>query len=236
MSKHILIIEDEPDLVAMLEFNLHQEGFIPRSAKTGNDGITLSLESPKPDLVLLDLMLPDISGTEVCRRLRSNPLTKDIPVLMCTARDSEVDRVVGFEVGADDYVVKPFSIRELILRIRAILKRSKVNPETPDESEHSEVISFGVIRLDPSAHLSWIDDEQIQLTALEFKLIMTFLNRKGKVQTREQLLQDVWDYDVNVTTRTVDTHIRRLREKLGDVAGEYIETVRGVGYRLRKEP
>jgi len=235
MSKHILIIEDEPDLVAMLEFNLRQQGFIPRSAKTGGAGLELAVKAPIPDLVLLDLMLPDISGTEVCRQLRSDPMTRDIPVLMCTARDSEVDRVVGFELGADDYVVKPFSVRELILRIRAILKRSK-KTISPSEPERTENIVFGLIKLDPLGHRAWIRDDEVQLTALEFKLTITFLERKGRVQSRERLLQDVWDYDSNVTTRTVDTHIRRLREKLGPIAGEYIETVRGVGYRLRENP
>ena len=180
-------------------------------------------------------MLPDISGSEVCRSLRSDTATQDIPVLMCTARDSEVDRVVGFELGADDYVVKPFSIRELILRIRAILKRAK-NAQGKSEEKISDSVSFGLIKLDPSAHRSWIGEQEIQLTALEFKLIITFLGRKGRVQSRERLLQDVWDYDSNVTTRTVDTHIRRLREKLGREAGNYIETVRGVGYRLRENP
>lgn len=235
MTKHILIIEDEVDLVAMLEFNLHQEGFTTCSTLTGMDGLQAAHEDPRPDLILLDLMLPDISGTEVCRSLRQDPKTQSIPVLMCTARASELDRVVGFEIGADDYVVKPFSVRELILRIRAILKRSSQD-KTTETNEINAQMTFGLLTLDEGAHRSWIDGKEIQLTALEFRLIKTFLDRKGQVQSRETLLQDVWDYDVNVTMRTVDTHIRRLREKLGDEVSAYLETVRGVGYRLRKKP
>jgi two-component system, OmpR family, phosphate regulon response regulator PhoB len=235
MSFHILVIEDEPDLVSILEFNLRQEGFIPRCAMTGKGGLELAHQSPRPDLVVLDLMLPDISGTEVCRTLKNDPATQHIPVLMCTARDSELDRVVGFELGADDYVVKPFSVRELILRIRAILKRAQsTSIESPLPQEDNLV--FGILRLETAAHRAWIEEKEIQLTALEFKLIKTFMKRKGRVQSREQLLQDVWDYDVNVTTRTVDTHVRRLRDKLGTEAGDYVETVRGVGYRMRETP
>ena len=235
MAAHILVIEDEPDLVNILEFNLKQEGFIPRSAMTGKEGIESAKQIPKPDLVVLDLMLPDISGTEVCRTLRNDPQTKDIPVIMCTARDSEVDRVVGFELGADDYVVKPFSVRELILRIRAVLKRAKPSGEV-QEKRQEQSLTFGVLRLDEAAHRTWVGEEEVQLTALEFRLIKTFMERRGRVQSRERLLQDVWDYDANVTTRTVDTHIRRLREKLGLEAGDYLETVRGVGYRMRETP
>ena len=230
---HILIIEDEADLATTLEFNLRQEGFHPRTAGTGHEGLRSAEMTPRPDLVILDLMLPDISGTEVCRKLRGNPETATIPVIMCTARDSEVDRVVGFELGADDYVVKPFSVRELILRVRAVLKRSQGHAAA---SVEPKLLQFGILKLDEGAHRSWVDNEEVQLTALEFKLIRTFLTRKGRVQSRERLLQDVWDYDALVTTRTVDTHIRRLREKLGSTAGEYIETVRGVGYRLRDNP
>jgi len=235
MTAHILVIEDERDLVTILEFNLKQEGFIPRSAMTGKEGIELAKQLPTPDLVILDLMLPDISGTEVCRTLKNDPVTQNIPVVMCTARDSELDKVVGFELGADDYVVKPFSVRELMLRIRAILKRAQPSSElTAPLSEGS--LTFGLLQLNEAAHRVWVGDEEIKLTALEFKLIKTFVKRKGRVQSREQLLQDVWDYDVNVTTRTVDTHVRRLRDKLGREAGNYVETVRGVGYRMRETP
>jgi two-component system phosphate regulon response regulator PhoB len=173
-------------------------------------------------------MLPDISGIEVCRQLRANRRTQGIPVLMLTAKGEEIDRVVGFEVGADDYVVKPFSVRELTLRVRALIRRSqKVEPDQDD-------ISFGRLRIDSGAHQVWVDGQEVVLTALEFRLLTTLLVRRGRVQTRERLLQDVWGIDADVTTRTVDTHVKRLRQKLVE-AGEYIETLRGVGYRFRSE-
>ena len=229
MSALILIVEDEADLVTTLEYNLRNEGYQTRTAQTGRVGLELATRDPVPDLVLLDLMLPDISGTEVCRRLRANPATAKVPVLMLTAKGEEIDRVVGFEVGADDYVVKPFSLRELLLRVDAILRRTR------PEQESSTQIVFGRLTLDEAAHRAWIDDEETALTALEFKLLVTFLSRRGRVQSRERLLDDVWGYGVGVTTRTVDTHVKRLREKLGP-AGGYIETVRGVGYRFRARP
>ncbi|MCA9561094.1 MAG: response regulator transcription factor, partial [Myxococcales bacterium] len=184
---------------------------------------------PIPDLVLLDLMLPDMSGTEVCRKLRADERTKDVPVMMVTAKGEEIDRVVGFEVGADDYVVKPFSLRELLLRVRAVLRRARTGEESEDE------ITFGRLRIDTPGHHVWVDEEEVKLTALEFRLLTTFHARRGRVQTREMLLSDVWGYQAEVTTRTVDTHVKRLREKLGE-AGQYIETVRGVGYRFRARP
>jgi two-component system phosphate regulon response regulator PhoB len=174
-------------------------------------------------------MLPDLPGTEVCRRLREHERTRELPIVMCTAKDTEIDRVVGFEVGADDYVVKPFSVRELALRVRAMLRRSQRT-----EAE-SEILRFGRLKVDREAHRVWIDDAEVTLTALEFRLLYTFLSRKGRVQSREALLSDVWGIDAEVTTRTVDTHVKRLREKLGEV-GDYIETLRGVGYRFRDQP
>jgi two-component system phosphate regulon response regulator PhoB len=174
-------------------------------------------------------MLPDLSGTEVCRRLKNGEKTKHIPVVMVTARAEEIDRVVGFEVGADDYVVKPYSMRELMLRVGAILKRSR------GAEEEREEINFGELRLDRPGHRVWVENEEIRLTALEFRLLTTFYDRRGRVQTRERLLTDVWGYQAEVTTRTVDTHMKRLREKL-KAAGVYIETVRGVGYRMRTHP
>lgn len=234
--QRILIIEDEVDLVATVEFNLRQEGYDPVSATTGRAGLELARSQPAPDLILLDLMLPDLSGTEICRKLKANPGTASIPVIMCTARSSEVDRVVGFELGADDYVVKPFSVRELMLRVRAVLKRSQ-NPEPTGALEkQTETYSFGLIRMDEGAHKVWVHETEAPVTALEFRLLKTFMTRRGRVQSRERLLQDVWEYEADVTTRTVDTHIRRLRDKLGPVAGDYIETVRGVGYRMREQP
>lgn len=229
MSGLILIVEDERDLVANLEYNLQREGYQTRSALTGGAALELIAEDPVPDLVVLDLMLPDLSGIEVCRHLRMAERTRRVPVLMLTAKGEEIDRVVGFEVGADDYMVKPFSVRELMLRIRAILRRSE--PIAPETAE----LSFGRVRVDNAGHRVWVDGEEVVLTALEFRLLMTLLTRRGRVQTRDVLLSDVWGIDADVTTRTVDTHVKRLRQKLG-AAGEYVETLRGVGYRLRTRP
>ena len=229
MNATILIIEDEPDLIRTVAYNLQKEGFSTRTAETGSAGLDLAFQEPIPDLVLLDLMLPDTTGTEVCRTLRADPRTAKVPVIMVTARGEEVDRVVGFEVGADDYVVKPFSTRELILRIRAVLKRAGVEPK----SEVDDVLNHGALKVSISGHRVWVYDEEIMLTALEFKLLTTLMSRKGRVQTRTRLLDDVWDYDAEVTTRTVDTHVKRLRSKLGS-ASKYIETIRGVGYTVRE--
>jgi two-component system phosphate regulon response regulator PhoB len=229
MSALILIVDDEPDLVSTLDYNLTKAGYQTRTAYTGEDGLALSEQSPRPDLIILDLMLPDISGTEVCRRLRASDKTRDIPVLMLTAKGEEIDRVVGFEVGADDYVTKPYSVRELMLRIGAILRRATAE----GLGEHME--SFGRLRVDREGHRVWVDDMEVSLTALEFRLLTTFLARKGRVQSRDLLLADVWGIESEVTTRTVDTHVKRLREKLG-LAGSYVETLRGVGYRFRDRP
>jgi two-component system phosphate regulon response regulator PhoB len=225
VSGLILIVEDEKDLVSTLEYNLQQEGFHTRSAMTGGAALELADQTPHPDLILLDLMLPDMSGIEVCRKLRQEETTRGIPILMLTAKGEEIDRVVGFETGADDYVVKPFSVRELLLRIKAILRRIQ-----PAEEEQ-EQIRFGRLRMNVPAHQAWVDDQEIRLTALEFRLLKTLVGRKGRVQSRDTLLSDVWGIDADVTTRTVDTHVKRLREKLGP-AGRYIETLRGVGYRF----
>jgi two-component system, OmpR family, phosphate regulon response regulator PhoB len=229
MSNLILIVEDERDLLETLDYNLQREGYRTRCAATGAEAVALASERPVPDLILLDLMLPDMSGTEVCRSLRAQDGTRHIPVVILTAKGEEIDRVVGFEVGADDYVTKPYSVRELVLRIRAILRRTHAS-----EAE-GEQLDFGILRLDTSAHRAWVDGEEIQLTALEFKLLTTLMKRRGRVQTREVLLTDVWGFSADVTTRTVDTHVKRLRHKIGE-AGAYIETLRGVGYRFRSQP
>ena len=226
----ILVIEDEVDLATTLEYSLKREGYQVRVAHTGRAGLEAAALEPVPDLVVLDLMLPDLSGTEVCRRLRENERTRELPIVMCTAKGSELDRVVGFEVGADDYVVKPYSVRELLLRIRALLRRSQRT-----ETAAGEPVKFGRLRLDREAHRAWVDEVELSLTALEFRLLSAFLARKGRVQTRDSLLSDVWGIEADVTTRTVDTHVKRLREKLGE-AGAYIETLRGVGYRFRDQP
>ena len=224
----ILVIEDERDLQKVLEYNLKQAGYEVLAALTGQDGLRLAREH-RPDLVLLDLMLPDLSGTEVCKSLKSDEKTKDIPVIMCTAKGEEIDRVIGLELGADDYVVKPFSVRELLLRIKAVLKRSRGEPET------TPITEFGRLRIDRDAHRVWSDKTEVELTALEFRLLVTLVDRRNRVQTRATLLDDVWGIEADITTRTVDTHVKRLREKLGK-AGEYIETVRGVGYRFAEAP
>jgi two-component system phosphate regulon response regulator PhoB len=228
----VLVIEDEVDLATTVEYNLKAEGFQVRLAHTGRQGLTSATAEPLPDVIVLDLMLPDLSGTEICRRLRDQERTRDIPVVMCTAKGEEIDRVVGFEVGADDYVVKPFSVRELILRIRALLRR--VDSTRRVDGEPS-MIRFGRLKIDRDAHRAWVDENEIALTALEFRLLHAFMSRRGRVQTREALLSDVWGIEADVTTRTVDTHVKRLREKLGE-AGMYIETLRGVGYRFKDAP
>jgi two-component system phosphate regulon response regulator PhoB len=221
----ILIVDDERDLVQVVEFNLRQAGFETASAFDGERAL-LQIKQRVPDLIVLDLMLPDIPGTEICRSIKSNPRTKHVPVIMLTARGEEVDRVVGFELGADDFVTKPFSVRELVLRIKAVLRRGAgVEEDRPRER-------VGPVRIDPAAHRAFVGQGEIELTALEFKLLATFMSRLGRVQTREMLLQDVWEMSSELQTRTVDTHVKRLREKLGDEGRELVETVRGVGYRM----
>jgi two-component system phosphate regulon response regulator PhoB len=229
MDTTILIIEDEKDLREILEYNFRKDGYGVQGAANGADGLHLLGQPSPPSLVILDLMLPDMSGMEICRRIRQDRKTASIPVLMLTARSEEIDRVMGFEVGADDYVTKPFSVRELLLRVKALIKRAGA-PAAP-----SEEVRFGVLRIDFPAHRVWVNDEETVLTALEFNLLRTLFVRKGRVQTREVLLNDVWDISADVTTRTVDTHVKRLREKIGE-ADKYVETVRGVGYRFARTP
>jgi two-component system phosphate regulon response regulator PhoB len=225
--KRILIIEDEKDLADLLAFNLEKEGFITRCAFDGNDGLDAA-RSEHPDLVVLDLMLPGIMGTEVCKALRKDPRTARIPVLMVTAKSDEIDRVVGFEVGADDYIVKPFSMRELTLRIKAILRRC-VNEPAPTPV----LLTLGGILIDTERHRVISSDTEIDLTSTEFKLLLYLVERRGRVISRDQLLQDVWSYNEVGDTRTVDTHITRLRSKLGP-PGEQIKTVRGFGYKIEE--
>jgi two-component system phosphate regulon response regulator PhoB len=220
----VLVIEDEQDLQTVLGYNLQQAGHEVLAATLGREGLQLA-RTRAPHIVILDLMLPDLPGTDICKELKRDPKTAHIPVLMLTAKGEEIDRVVGFEVGADDYVVKPFSVRELLLRIDAILRRAR------GESEPQGVISFGELRIDRDGHRVWVEEREVELTALEFKLLLTLYERRNRVQERAVLLDDVWNIKADITTRTVDTHVKRLREKLGK-AGEYIQTVRGVGYRF----
>lgn len=228
MPSHILVVEDERDLQRVLTYNFKQAGFDVVSAPDGETALR-AMKEERFDIVLLDLMLPDMPGTEVCRRLKQSPQTSAVPVVMVTAKGEEIDRIVGFELGADDYVVKPFSVRELVLRVRAILRRA----EGPAEAE--ERFTFGKLEVDRAAHRAWVDGQEVGFTALELRLLTMLHDRRGRVLTRDLLLDEVWGSHVDVTARNVDTHVKRVREKLG-VAGEYIETVRGVGYRFRAEP
>ena len=229
MTSRVLIIEDEPDIRKTIDYNLSKESYEVIQAASIDEG-EKALASNKIDVIILDLMLPDGSGLTLCRDIKSEPSTKNIPVIILTAKTEEVDRVVGFELGADDYVTKPFSVRELILRVKAILKRGASTEIKTDNVQDS----FGELTLNYDEHQAYINNEEISLTALEFKLLKHLINRKGRVQTRDQLLEDVWGYSSNVTTRTVDTHIKRLREKLG-IVGEHIQTIRGVGYRFSRK-
>lgn len=224
----VLVIDDEHDIQDVLEFNLRAAGFDVLRATRGSEGLRLARET-HPDLVLLDLMLPDTSGIEICRTLKSEVTTRRVPVVMVTAKNDEIDRVVGFELGADDYIVKPFSVRELVLRVRAVLRRHDPPPAP------GRAVEFGDLRIDRDAHRVWVRDEEVDLTALELKLLLTLFDRKNRVQSRESLLETVWGMDARISTRTVDAHVKRLREKLAE-ARDYIETVRGVGYRFVDEP
>ena len=226
----ILVIEDERDLQQVLAYNLRREGHEVLQALEGAEGLRMA-RSQKPGMVLLDLMLPDLPGTEVCKALKAEPATREIPVLMLTAKGEEIDRVLGFELGAEDYVVKPFSVRELLLRIQAILRRVQ-SARAPDPKG---IVAFGRLRIDTAAHRTWVDGQEIQLTAIEFRLLGMLYERRNRVQTRASLLEDVWGLQADTETRTVDTHVKRLREKLGP-AESYIETVRGVGYRFKGNP
>jgi two-component system, OmpR family, phosphate regulon response regulator PhoB len=225
MGQRILVVDDEPDLLELVRVNLSQAGFEVETAETGRQALERARRAA-PDLLILDLMLPDLSGTEVCRHLRADSSHAEIPIIMLTARADEVDRVVGLEIGADDYVTKPFSPRELTLRVRAVLRRRQ-----PASAAGAQVLERAALRLDPERHRCFVEQNEIELTAKEFALLHGLMMRPGRVMTREQLLDDVWGTDIAVTTRTIDTHLKRLREKLGS-ASHLIETVRGVGYRF----
>jgi two-component system phosphate regulon response regulator PhoB len=225
----ILVIEDEPDIRKNLEYNLSREGFSVSTAASISEANTL-LTSTDYNLILLDLMLPDGSGLDLCKSIKSNSDTESIPIIILTAKDDEVDKVVGFELGADDYVTKPFSVRELVLRVKAVLKRGSKKKEIVEV-----VRQFGDLKIDVDSHEVHVDDAKINLTALEFRLLRQLVDTRGRVQSRDQLLSDVWGYSAEVTTRTVDTHVKRLREKLGPM-GKYVHTIRGVGYKFARSP
>ena len=225
----IIVIEDEPDIRRNLEYNLSREGFSVSTAASISEANML-LTSTDYNLILLDLMLPDGSGLDLCKSIKSNSNTESIPIIILTAKDDEVDKVVGFELGADDYVTKPFSVRELILRVKAVLKRGSKKKEIVEV-----VRQFGDLKIDVDSHEVHVDDAKINLTALEFRLLRQLVDTRGRVQSRDQLLSEVWGYSAEVTTRTVDTHVKRLREKLGPM-GKYVQTIRGVGYKFARSP
>ncbi|MCS7337664.1 MAG: response regulator transcription factor [Verrucomicrobiae bacterium] len=224
MRPRVLVVDDEPDAVEVIEFNLKQAGFDVTTAADGEEALRKA-RAQAPDLIVLDVMLPELDGFEVCKLLRRDPATANIPIIMLTAKAAEVDRVVGLELGADDYVTKPFSPRELVLRVRKLLERGK------NQAPKRERFVYGDLEVDIPYHQVTVRGKRVELTATEFKLLVVLVERAGRVQSREQLLRDVWDYNPDMETRTVDTHMRRLRAKLGPAA-KYLETIRGVGYRF----
>ena len=224
MKQKILIVDDEPDALELVKVNLVTAGFFVATAEDGEEALKKA-RSLNPDLILLDVMLPLVDGLEVCKILRRDDATRDIPIIMLTAKAAEIDRVLGLELGADDYVTKPFSPRELVLRVKALLRRGKTSEDTADQ------IRIGHLLIDIPRHSVHVQNRPIELTATEFKLLTMLAQRRGRVLTRELLLRDVWEYDTTIDSRTVDTHMRRLREKLG-AAAKYLDTVRGVGYRF----
>ena len=226
MPQTVLVVDDERDIVELLRYNLAQAGFRVVSASEGRQAIDLARRE-RPDLIVLDLMLPVLPGAEVARLLKQDPATRGIPILMLTARGEEVDRIVGFELGADDYVVKPFSPRELVLRVQAILRRDE--PEAGPE----ERIVFEPLVIDLGAHTVRLAGREVSLTTTEFRLLQRLAQKPGRAYSRDRLLSEVWGYGGDVETRTVDTHVKRLRAKLGVTVGAWIETVRGLGYRFR---
>jgi two-component system, OmpR family, alkaline phosphatase synthesis response regulator PhoP len=230
----VLVVDDEEDIVGLLTFHLEKEGYRVQSAFNGFDALELAFQKP-PDLVILDIMLPEIDGLEVCRRLRGNEKTAATPVLMLSARKEEIDKVLGLELGADDYMIKPFGIRELLARVKALIRRLDQNT-LPDGiiSKEDQVVRYGDLALYPERYQVTVREEPRVLTHKEFELLKLLMLNSGKVMTRELLLEQVWDYEVEVDTRTVDVHIRYLRQKIEDDPANpvFIETVRGVGYRF----
>jgi len=223
----ILVVDDEPDAIELIKFNLKAAGYEVVTAADGDEALKKA-RALVPDLILLDLMLPEVDGLEVCKILRRDARVSGIPIIMLTAKAAEIDRVLGLELGADDYVTKPFSPRELVLRVKRLLRTGQAAGDKEDEIKLKE------LALDIPRHQASVKGRPIDLTATEFKLLTVLVQRRGRVQSREQLLQDVWEYDNLIDTRTVDTHVRRLREKLG-LAAKYLDTVRGVGYRFIEE-
>ncbi|NLC54062.1 MAG: response regulator transcription factor [Firmicutes bacterium] len=234
MSKErVLIIEDEPNIIELVAYNLEKEGWLVSKAQTGEEGWE-KIQAEHPDIILLDLMLPGIDGMEICRRTRQNKLTRDIPIIILTAKAEEADRVLGLESGADDYVTKPFSPRELIARIRAVLRRAD---KSFSEVEEKETMVLGPIKMDLRQHKVLVHEKEIELTPKEFDLLHLLMSHPGRAFSREYLLENLWGYEFFGDTRTVDVHVRRLRQKIEDNPAQpyWLETVRGVGYRIREE-
>ena len=229
MTKTILVVEDEKDILNLIEWHLRAEAYSVLKADDGIKALGLAVEH-LPDLIVLDLMLPGMDGLDICKALKKNPKTENIPVVMLTARGEEVDRIVGLELGADDYMVKPFSPRELTLRVRAILKRFDKKPEDPEKTK----LRYRELAIDMDSYRVWIQEKEVLLTVTEFKLLLELIQNQGRVRTRDQLLDRVWGYQFDGYARTVDTHVRRLRQKLGDEYSKTIETVRGIGYRFKE--
>ena len=228
LPKHILVVEDEPDTAELLELHLQNEGYRVTVAADGEQALS-KLHKLMPDMVILDLMIPEIDGLEVCKFIRKDPATESLPVMMCTAKTSEIDKILGLEQGADDYVTKPFSPRELVLRVKNLLRRTETN-----QVQVENRLEIGEIRIDKSSHDVYVGDVEIDLTATEYKLLVLLTDRIGRVQSREVLLRDVWGYEPNIDTRTVDTHMQRLRTKLL-TSSKHIVTVRGFGYKFLNE-
>ncbi|MBA1333709.1 MAG: Phosphate regulon transcriptional regulatory protein PhoB (SphR) [Firmicutes bacterium] len=223
----ILVIDDEEHILELIKYNLEKEGYRVITCETGEDGFK-AMDKEIPDLLILDLMLPGIDGLEVCKKIRREDITANLPIIMLTAKGEEIDKVVGLETGADDYLTKPFSIRELIARVRAILRRSARSPQEPD------AIHIGDLTIDIAAYRVYKDNREIELTSKEFDLLKVLALNKGKTLTRDYLLDKVWGYDYYGETRTVDVHVRHLRKKIEDDDSnpQYIQTVRGIGYSL----
>jgi two-component system phosphate regulon response regulator PhoB len=230
LDRRILVVEDEPDLRELLTYNLTAAGFTVQATENGTDGLE-AVQRFAPDVVLLDLMLPDIPGTEVCRRIRGDTAARQPAVMMLTAKGEEIDRVVGFELGADDYVVKPFSVRELVLRVGAILRARRPAPAAAQTAPQRRRYLVGPLELDVDGYHVFVNGAEVHVSTQEMRLLAYLVEHRGRVRSREDLLEDVWGYKPGVSTRTIDTHVKRLRDKLGD-AGALVETVRGTGYRL----
>jgi len=224
-KQKILVVEDDNNIAKLVQYNFEKAGYSCIVHLNGEEALKF-LKKVSVDLIILDIMLPSIDGFEVCKQIKKIETLDHIPIIILTAKGEEIDRIVGFELGADDYVVKPFSPRELILRVKAILKRGK------QEKVKKEIVTAGSIVIDIPRHSVFVDNKEIIVTSMEFKLLLTLLQRRGRVQSRDRLLDDVWNFSADVTTRTIDTHIKRLRKKLGK-AGELIETVRGLGYKIK---